>query len=373
MAASILIGMNIFFIYYCILRGFSQGLGWQYQFIVSFLVNMAIDICLLETVDCLWLNYMIPESVRSDVQKALKVMYMIANNLEYVLNAVDDVELYHGENFDAPSYFFVSKQLAKMRPNLVESHLVLAYRNNFPGLLCRTWPHYQRLASMGGSLLDPDGDGERDGVIEWFQDTWKRIVEKPFRGGMIFAIVSGISAGILYVLQTVGVLPLIYQKFIIRLMQSAVLTIITLLYFLTTEHPMYMLGIALILFVIASVVAIRVMIKDATTSEELDHTAHQSQGVRRQVINVHSNLEEGQQQQVFSPDKFANVINNHSEEDNVMAMGSNAPMSPDGQYHHIINQMIEEEFEEMANKVPTNTNEDDNNNVGSFPSVVNLE
>ena len=136
-------------------------------------MKLVCDVLVFETVDCLWLNYMIPESVRNDVQKALRVLQMIAFNTEFLLNALEEVDYCHGTQFDASSYFFVSKQLAKRRPALVESYIVLAYRNHFPGLICRTWPHYHKELLKNVAINRSKDEEEGEGTLIFIQMFFK--------------------------------------------------------------------------------------------------------------------------------------------------------------------------------------------------------
>lgn len=65
-----------------------------------------------ETFECVWLHFIVLESVREDVFSALKVLEIIANNncTEQLLALPQELFLQHGEHFDAPSYLFFSKR-----------------------------------------------------------------------------------------------------------------------------------------------------------------------------------------------------------------------------------------------------------------------
>jgi hypothetical protein len=60
-AAALLIGLNAFFLYYMLLKGFQKGTTWQYQFIVCCLVQLVVELGLFETMECVWLNFVVPQ------------------------------------------------------------------------------------------------------------------------------------------------------------------------------------------------------------------------------------------------------------------------------------------------------------------------
>ncbi|RYG70432.1 hypothetical protein EON64_00125, partial [archaeon] len=113
---AIVVGLNVFFVYWTLLKGVIRGTQWQLELLYTVLIQLVIEVFIFETVECLWLHLVVPESVREDVQKALQVLQTMAERAS--LYAAVDVEALaatdHG--FSAPKFFFVSNKLATLRP-----------------------------------------------------------------------------------------------------------------------------------------------------------------------------------------------------------------------------------------------------------------
>jgi hypothetical protein len=201
---------------------------------------------------------------------------------------------FHETNFDASSYFFISKRLAKLRPNLVESQIVLAYKNHFPGMLWKTWPHYQiakkksekmrwfaGLQQQNGSpsQLQPFENGENNSIrgqvnrrMQSVQDQTQRGV--TWLGWLLFPLITGISNGIVYVLQSLGVLPMIYQKVIVRIFQTSILSGVTLLWYWAMKHPAAFSAIVILILLLAGLIFIKFCVnpKDLAMEENKEQT-----------------------------------------------------------------------------------------------------
>jgi hypothetical protein len=151
--------LNGFFIYFLLLKSVSKGLLWQVQFLKMNVSTLLIEIFLFETIECLFLNYFIPESVNKDVYNAVYVLEIIAENLEnFILQQENQQEQQQKKNnsltlsstdpttteFDSASYLFLSKSLILLKPQLVESFIIHSYQDHYPGMICHTWPHYQQ-------------------------------------------------------------------------------------------------------------------------------------------------------------------------------------------------------------------------------------
>lgn len=254
-AAAVVILMNSFFIYWTMLRCLSKGLQWQSQFLVNCLFQLLIEIVFIETLECLFLHYIVPESVREDVRKVIDVLEMLANNSKELLSAVNTANaLLHGlegggggvgnagirgsykqhrqqqqreeegavgltgEDLDASNYFFVSKRLAKLRPNLLESCLVLAYRNHFPGLICRTWPHYR-------SILKTLGHED----IQSGRYSSSLAPRSSSRGYLyFFPIVKVVATMLTLLLQSLGAMPFLFQELVVRLLGTIMVSVMML-------------------------------------------------------------------------------------------------------------------------------------------------
>lgn len=247
LSIALVLGLNGFFIYFTLLKGVSRGMGWQYTFLQTVLVQFAIDVALFETIECLWLHYVVPESVRHDVYRAVNVLQTIADEAA-VWKADEESTSARpstaaaakgagAEEFNAPQYFFVSHSLAEMRPKLLESQIVLNYRNAFPGMICQTWPHAKAHHAH-----------EHKGFSS---NVSRRAAEAYQQGSFLFSIVLGLASGIVYSLQSLGVLPVAVQRMLVRSMQTTVLSGLTLLYYTAIKNVLYFLAfVAVVLGVV---------------------------------------------------------------------------------------------------------------------------
>ncbi|RYG69290.1 hypothetical protein EON64_03095, partial [archaeon] len=160
-AVVLVLGLNAFFIYYTLLRGLSRGLGWQLAFLQVVLVQMGMEMLLMETVETLYLHYLLPQSVRQDVLRAVQLLHAIAEDPSQLRrfggkyagragqqDGGGDVEsaAQQGAPFDACEFFFVSHFLATQRQDLPESEIVQGYDSPLPGMASRLWPHFRTRA-----------------------------------------------------------------------------------------------------------------------------------------------------------------------------------------------------------------------------------
>jgi hypothetical protein len=269
-------GLNAFFLWYLLLRAVYKGHSWQWQFLKVIISQILIEIILMESIECLSLHYLIPESVRHDVKKAVHVLQLIAENIDTLIVAQQKQQQQQissaSAEFDSTSYFFLSKALTKLRPELLETYIIDAYNNPFPGMICHTWSHYKRR-----SKLHPDSiqNGEQDthqeatrnnpqkpfvdffhnsvapvssndshqkkpssssssnnAELEEAQNSNNSLWNKCFApNSYLFLVVTALANASIYCLQSLGVMPMASQKVIVRALQSAVLSGLTILWY----------------------------------------------------------------------------------------------------------------------------------------------
>jgi hypothetical protein len=148
LCAALLLGLNAFFIYFILLKGFQKGRTWQYQYLYCCLVQLAVDLLLFETVECIWLNIMVPQFVHEEVRRAAKTLHNLTLRVAKVPKDVEQAHLCHPKAeeqqffLNAPAHLFVSVKLAKAHPLLLESIIVGSYRHYLPGSIAHTWPHF---------------------------------------------------------------------------------------------------------------------------------------------------------------------------------------------------------------------------------------
>jgi hypothetical protein len=155
-AGALLIGLNAFFLYYMLLLGFQKGITWQYQFLACCLVQLAVELLLFETIECMWLNFMVPQYVRSEVTVAAMQLRALVEKVTRPPPDIESAEQVVASKFflNAPAHLFVSIKLAKAHPQLLESLIVSSYTHHLPGQICITWPFYIQASAASAGEVD---------------------------------------------------------------------------------------------------------------------------------------------------------------------------------------------------------------------------
>jgi hypothetical protein len=370
--------LNGFFIYYMLLKGAYKGYDWQLQYCQAVLTQFAIELLLFETLECVFIHYLIPESVRVDVKKAIYVLETIAANVEQLLDQKeqlpttatttrhqrrresslatysrrktrkasylslksrtsgrsksvfeDDVNIHQlrnkfieesqqqheadigkqrdhdddedeneeeeEEKFDSSKYLFLSKQLCQLKPELIETRIILSYHNHFPGMICHTWSHYKKAAQQDyekthgtvftrvksfllgfkteSKVLPTDSrylshtDSDIHNQLKLSQNESNRVIQRIY--GFLFhfgfIIISSLAAGILYTLQLLGILPAMFQRIFIRMFQSSTLSGLTILWYNAQRQKSYfsLFGVILMMIVVCTAIRFAFVEKDS--------------------------------------------------------------------------------------------------------------
>jgi hypothetical protein len=125
------------------LRGFQRGHKWQNGFILACIFQFLIEVLLYETVDCVWVHFIIPSSVFHEIVSVKKSLDIVVDKL--CSTPVDFIHV-----LDAPAYFFASTKLSKRYPNMIESIIIQSYHTYVPGEMTRKWAPRQRDSSSSG-------------------------------------------------------------------------------------------------------------------------------------------------------------------------------------------------------------------------------
>ncbi len=92
LAIALILGLNGFSVYFTLLQGIERGLNWQLIFLQLIFTQLAIEVMIFETVECIWLHYVVPESMREDVQRGLQVLQTIASNTVMLLEKDEEAK-----------------------------------------------------------------------------------------------------------------------------------------------------------------------------------------------------------------------------------------------------------------------------------------
>ena len=214
----VLILMNLFFVYFCLLRAMMREHNWQRGYVIACILQLFIEVLWYETVECVWVNYGIPRLVTDEVETILL-------NIRETIDEVFDVETNSPSVFppssststltttpllpsslaiepcyclDAPSYLFVSTNLAEIFPKPFESTVVSSYHSIFP--------------SPGG-------------YVHNFRDAKKleksRNIKESGSWGILKRI--GVVSLMTIILQTIGTFHIRAQKLILHTIQPIII------------------------------------------------------------------------------------------------------------------------------------------------------
>jgi hypothetical protein len=143
-AAVALLALNAFFIYFVMIKGVQKGRDWQVQYVACCIIEVGVDILLFETVECAWLNFLVPQYVHEELACAAEKLRSLTQRIAGLRTDIEETQ--QGQEvtkffLNAPAHLFVSTKLAKKKPQLLESMIVSSYRHHLPGEICKTWPH----------------------------------------------------------------------------------------------------------------------------------------------------------------------------------------------------------------------------------------
>jgi hypothetical protein len=201
--------VNLFFIYFSMLRALERGYAWQRLFAIACVLQLIVEIVFYETSEAIFLHFVIPNLARVEVQTATVALRGAINEIcqqqshEVILNS--------------PQYFFVSTNVAKHFPHLLESVLIQSYRSCWPGELGRKWKFDHGLPSLMSSWNSPLSTG----------------------GGVVRSLT--LSALLTTLLQHLGATAPAFQKFCIHSIQPLLVSVIFLLGKFVLNHPLYFL------------------------------------------------------------------------------------------------------------------------------------
>jgi hypothetical protein len=202
--------INLFFIYFIILKSYEKGTGWQRAFVAGSVVQILVEILFNETIECMWVNFLVPRLVSEEVHKVATILHTAITQLCVPESSRDDLDKHHV--LDAPSYLFVSTAVARKFPNYLESMVVRAYHSHLPGMLANKW----RFGPV--SYID---HSHRSGVL-----------------GMLRTL--SLTATVLAGLQIAAASPFILQRVVIRIAQPWLLTGIVVGFAYLIKRPVFL-------------------------------------------------------------------------------------------------------------------------------------
>jgi len=66
--------LNLFFAFYSIVHGYQKGINWQMSYLAGCVSHLATEVLLFETMECIWMQFLIPSLVSSEVERVNRVL-----------------------------------------------------------------------------------------------------------------------------------------------------------------------------------------------------------------------------------------------------------------------------------------------------------
>jgi hypothetical protein len=247
-----LVAINIVFAYFCMLKAYSKGLSWQYSFLNAYVTQMLLDILLFETIECLWINLVVPLLVAKEVSRAY---YTLQHTLD-ILKASNAIFDNKKICMNVAEYFFVSHKLAShdQYKAFIESNIIKSYINHFPGAVSTIWKKKLDHAMMSSTKASTSTSNENhndmeDGLLQYSNDswTWRKTIQSLSWSLPHRFLVS-------FLVQVLVFSPLYMQRIFIRLLEPVLLTALSMMFFYLIEHTLYLILFILIVFLLCIVI-----------------------------------------------------------------------------------------------------------------------
>ena len=212
-AAAALVALNILFAYYSILYGSARGQSWQMMYLSACIAQFFIEIFINETMETLWLHYVVPLMAAKEVVAAHRVLVDLVETF-----CAADSQSSSGVSargpFNAAEYLFVSTNVAKAFPLLMEALIVQSYVTPLPGESARQW-HQTR-----------------------WQRFWSRI-HTPRGGNVLVRYTVSALLTALALLEYGVTAPYLLQKMFVRICQPFLVSFIVLAFYLVIQSPLF--------------------------------------------------------------------------------------------------------------------------------------
>ena len=118
--------INIYFCFATLQYSKGKSKDWQLIWLRTVLVNLGVDVVFNCLTEALFLKYLVPRSISSETYEMKKKLNTIVSNFAQNSQSHDSRNS-SPRTFSSPKYFYVSADIAKRRPYLQESALILSY------------------------------------------------------------------------------------------------------------------------------------------------------------------------------------------------------------------------------------------------------
>ncbi|CAE7624441.1 unnamed protein product, partial [Symbiodinium microadriaticum] len=226
LAWCVVILINLFFVYFSLIRSITRSAHWQNQYIQACCLQLVVEVFIFETVTTLWVHWVIPRLASRDVN-------VIIQSLQEIIDSSFSTTAGWNHPLDTPTHFFVSHKLAQSYAHLLEANIVLSFHSYFPpGRMLNHWSSKNRLGTTASN---------RHGQAQ-AQSYFSRLLKR-----------MSIAAFVLGLLQTVGTLPMNWQTFMMSLVLPVALVALVFAGQLLISQPVFgIIPIAIVVYLIVT-------------------------------------------------------------------------------------------------------------------------
>jgi hypothetical protein len=132
LAWSIVIALNVFFVCFSVIKAREKGQAWQWAYVYSCGIQLVIEVLFYESTECVLTQYVFPDLACSDVRG-------VRFTLQKAVQSVCSPLSLSPPLLDATQYLFLSTNVSREFPDLVESAIVQSYHSYSPGALSWKW------------------------------------------------------------------------------------------------------------------------------------------------------------------------------------------------------------------------------------------
>jgi len=241
LAGAAIMCVNLFCLFYAILKGYSRGVAWQQQFLVASILQLLVEIFVFETLEVLWRNVVVPQFAVTEVHHAcvevLKTINKFADDLALsealggagsgqTVGVATEMDV-----FNSSDYFFVSKQLARAHPSTIESKIVTRYESTGPT------PELHERLQLQSTEEDVrwEATGPARGSDEDPTDpSWGVLVVRWLR--------YFVTSVLFFVIQISSSMPSAVQDIVLAIVQPCLLGAVGYFVYLCLNQPLLFLG-----------------------------------------------------------------------------------------------------------------------------------
>ena len=240
LAGSIIALVNLFCLFYAVLKGYSKGVSWQQQFLFASILQLVFELFLFETLLVLWNNVVVPQLAADQVNdaynKILNTINKFAEDIQFKIKfsvgargrvaegVADNVDV-----LNVADYFFIATHLARAFPENIESQIVRRYESTHPtqSLKKKLRPLDEAEDEREAALEAAAAAGDTSPVARWAL-VWLKYFATSL---LVFTVTWSAS------------LPTVVQDLILSVVQPCLLGALTYFIFMCFQQPLLYLGL----------------------------------------------------------------------------------------------------------------------------------